>query len=55
MRILGHSDIRMTTRYIHATDMALPRAVTNLDEKGKILDFGNELVTKQKRRADGSP
>ncbi len=30
MRILGHSDIRMTTRYTHATDNALHRAVANL-------------------------
>ena len=30
MKILGHSDIRMTARYTHATDSALRRAVTNL-------------------------
>jgi integrase len=48
MRILGHSDIRMTTRYTHATDAALRRAVTNLDENS---EFGNVLVTKQKRQA----
>lgn len=47
MRILGHSDIRMTARYTHATDVALRRAVTNLDEHS---DFGNELATKQKRQ-----
>ena len=47
MKILGHSDIRMTSRYTHATDTALRRAVTNLDENS---DFGNVLVTKQKRQ-----
>lgn len=45
MKILGHSDIRMTARYTHATDTALRRAVTNLDENS---DFSNVLVTKQK-------
>jgi integrase len=30
MKILGHSDIRMTSRYTHATDNALHRAVANL-------------------------
>jgi integrase len=45
MKILGHSDIRMTSRYTHATDAAIHRAVANLDENS---DFGNVLVTKQK-------
>lgn len=52
MKILGHSDIRMTARYTHATDTALRRAVTNLDANS---DFSNGLVTKQKQRAPGSP
>ncbi len=47
MKILGHSDIRMTSRYTHATDTALRRAVANLDANS---DFGNELVTRQKRQ-----
>ena len=45
--ILGHSDIRMTARYTHATNSAIHRAVANLEENS---DFGNELVTKQKRQ-----
>lgn len=52
MKILGHSDIRMTSRYTHATDSALRRAVANLDENSQ---FGNELVTKQKRQAGDLP
>lgn len=52
MKILGHSDIRMTARYTHATDAALRRAVTNLDA---FSQFGNELVTEDKRQAQGSP
>lgn len=36
--ILGHSDIRMTARYTHATNEAIRNEVTK-------LDFGNELVT----------
>lgn len=52
MKILGHSDIRMTARYTHATDTALRRAVTNLDGN---VDFSNELVTKQERQASGLP
>lgn len=51
-RILGHSDIRITHRYTHATDAAFRRAVENLDEKS---DFSNELVTKQKRQASSLP
>jgi integrase len=52
MKILGHSDIRMTARYTHATDSALRRAVTNLDTNS---DFSNVLVTKQKQQAQGLP
>ncbi|HSK71835.1 MAG TPA: site-specific integrase [Pyrinomonadaceae bacterium] len=52
MKILGHSDIRMTSRYTHATHAALRRAVENLDENS---DFSNVLVTKQKRQARGLP
>jgi len=55
MKILGHSDIRMTSRYTHATDTALRRAVENLDETGEKSDFGNVLVTKQKRQPLGLP
>lgn len=47
MKILGHSDIRMTARYTHATDAALRRAVTNLDA---FSQFSNELVTKKERQ-----
>ncbi len=50
--ILGHSDIRMTARYTHATNSAIHRAVANLEENS---DFGNELVTKQKKQARGLP
>lgn len=52
MKILGHSDIRMTARYTHATDASLKRAVANLDI---FSQFGNELVTEQKRQAQGLP
>ena len=52
MKILGHSDIRMTARYTHATDAALRRAVTNLDRNS---GFSNELVTENKRQAQGLP
>lgn len=52
MKILGHSDIRMTARYTHATDAALKRAVTNLDV---FSQFSNELVTKTKGQATSSP
>ncbi|MGI8466877.1 MAG: site-specific integrase [Pyrinomonadaceae bacterium] len=52
MKILGHSDIRMTARYTHASDLALRRAVENLDVSSQ---FSNELVTEQKRQAFGLP
>ncbi len=45
MRLLGHSDIRMTTRYTHATDQSLRRAVANLDAS---CQFSNHLATKGK-------
>ena len=47
MKILGHSDIRMTARYTHATDSALKRAVGNLDKIDNLAQFSNEWVTKQ--------
>jgi integrase len=52
MKILGHSDIRMTSRYTHATDLAIRKAVTNLDD---FSLFGNESVTKKEGQALGSP
>lgn len=52
MKILGHSDIRMTARYTHATDTALRRAVTNLDANS---DFSHESVTKEKGKPSGLP
>jgi hypothetical protein len=52
IKILEHSDIGMTSRYTHATDSALRRAVANLDKNSQ---FGNELATKQKRQARGLP
>lgn len=45
MKILGHTDIRMTSRYTHATDSAIRKAVENLD-KGE--HFGHEMVTGRK-------
>lgn len=51
-RILGHSDIRITHRYTHATDAAFRRAVENLDRKP---DFSNVLVTEAKRQVRDLP
>lgn len=51
-KILGHSSIQMTARYIHATDSAIRRAVENLDSNS---GFSNEMVTEKKRRAASSP
>jgi integrase len=52
MSILGHSDIRMTARYTHATNTAIRRAVSNLDTNS---DFSNVLVTDSRRQAQGPP
>lgn len=39
-RLLGHSDIRMSARYIHASDARLKSAVNSLNrERGKVLGF----------------
>jgi integrase len=51
-KILGHSDIRITHRYTHATDSAIRRAVMNLDTNS---DFGNELATETKSKPRGLP
>jgi integrase len=51
-KILGHSDIRITHRYTHATDTAIRRAVANLDVNS---DFSNELVTETKSKPSGLP
>lgn len=50
MTILGHSDIRMTARYTHATGTAIKRAVANLETNSH---FSNELVTEKKQQARG--
>ena len=50
--ILGHSDIRMTARYTHATNSAIHRAVANLEANSA---FGNELVTNGKGQLRGLP
>ena len=50
--ILGHSDIRMTARYTHATNRAIRIAVTNLDGNA---NFGNESATKEKRQLNELP
>ncbi len=52
MKILGHSDIRMTSRYTHATDSAIRKAVENLDRKG---NFGHDMVTGQNAEVTVSP
>ena len=52
MKILGHSDIRMTSRYTHATDSAIRKAVENLDRNG---NFGHVLVTSQNSEVVNSP
>lgn len=53
--ILGHSDIRMTARYTHATDEAKRRAVENLVVAEKYSKFGNVLATETKTASSGSP
>lgn len=50
MRILGHSDIRMTSRYTHPTEVALQRAVANLEV---FSHFGNVLAAEQKWQVRG--
>jgi integrase len=50
--VLGHSDIRMTARYAHATNDAKRRAVEKLAETGTSRD---SKVTKEKGRRAGLP
>ncbi len=47
-KILGHSDIRITHRYTHATDSAIRRVVANLDEN---KDFSNVIGNGNKKQA----
>ena len=46
--ILGHSDIRMTRRYAHATDESKRRAVEKLAQNSQLRDTN---VTNEKRQA----
>jgi len=50
--ILGHSDIRMTARYTHATDEAKRRAVETLATKPQV---GNDLATEKKTAGASQP
>jgi integrase len=49
--LLGHSDLRMTKRYTHATDQRKRAAVERLAEYGKAETNCLKFVTKQKREA----
>jgi len=51
--ILGHSDIRMTARYTHATDQAKRRAVDNLVKPESNSDESEPDY--QELRAVGNP
>lgn len=51
-KILGHSDIRMTNRYTHTSDVVMHKAVANLE---KDSDFGYVLVTRKKTGTDEFP
>jgi integrase len=53
--ILGHSDIRMTARYTHATDKAMRRAVETLVDPERYGRRGDYLVTNAKTASTGSP
>jgi integrase len=50
-QILGHSDLRMTARYTHATDHSLRRAVEELAEYSQSEKDCHKIVTNEKRKA----
>ena len=50
-KILGHSDLRMTARYTHATDQNLRRAVDSLAQYGQSEKDCHTFVTNEKRKA----
>jgi integrase len=50
-QILGHSDLRMTARYTHATDHSLKRAVEGLVEYNQPERDCHKIVTNEKRKA----
>jgi len=49
--LMGHSDLRMTKRYTHATDSRKRAAVENLVEYGRSEGNCLKFVTKEKREA----
>jgi integrase len=53
--ILGHSDIRMTARYTHATDEAKHRAVGNLVESGAASQKTVKKAGREKGRRANLP
>ena len=48
-KVLGHSDLRMTARYTHATDQNLRRAVDALAKYGQSEKDCHKIVTNEKR------
>ncbi len=53
--ILGHSDIRMTARYTHATDEAKRRAVEKLTESGATGQKAVKKAGREKGRRANLP
>lgn len=51
MELLGHSDLRMTARYTHATDPRKRQAVAKLAKYGQAENVCHKFATSKKRKA----
>jgi integrase len=50
MELMGHSDLRMTERYVHATDPRKREAVAKLENYGDSEKICHNFATKTKKR-----
>jgi hypothetical protein len=53
MELMGHSDLRMTERYVHATDPRKREAVAQLEDYGAAKANFHKISTKGKMRKIG--
>jgi integrase len=50
MELMGHSDLRMTERYVHASDPRKREAVAHLENYGDAEKFCHNFATRDKKR-----
>jgi integrase len=53
MELMGHSDLRMAERYVHATDPRKRQAVAQLENYGNSETICHDVATQRKKRKIG--